>query len=278
VSLNTTLRSATSGLMAAQIGLRATSDNVANVNTPGYVRKVVDQQQQVAAGTGNGVTVSGISRVTDSYLEKVAMTASSDSARWATVSTYLDNAQSLFGDPSSTTGYFTQLDKVWSAFSAVANDPTSSVLRAQSIASVQDFLSETTRINDQVADLGKTVAAQTSADVTKINDLLTQIDKLNTDISRARVGSGDPSGSENLQKGLIDQLSTLMNVQIQPLSTGGVIVRTGEGYALTGTATGAAQLSFKQTDGPQAIFQPPPETVWVIPRRSRSPVVSFAAF
>lgn len=249
MSLNATLRSATSGLMAAQIGLRTTSDNVANVNTPGYVRKVVDQQQLVAAGAGVGVNVSAIRRVTDGYLEKAATTATAESSRWGVVSGYLDTTQALFGDPSTTSGYFSQLDKIWSAFSAAANDPTSTILRAQSIAGVQDFLSETTRINDQVAEIGKTVAAQTAAGIAKVNDLLAQIDRLNADISRAKVTSGDPSGSENLQKGYIDQLSALMNIQVQPLSTGGVIVRSAEGYALTGTATGAAKLSFNQTSG-----------------------------
>ena len=249
MSLSATLKSAASGMMAAQIGLRTTSDNVSNVNTPGYVRKVVDQQQRVGAGTGTGVNVSGIRRITDSYLETAASTATSESSRWGVVSSYMDTAQSLFGDPSSTSGYFSQLDKVWSAFSAAANDPTSTVLRSQSIAGVQDFLSETTRINNQVAEIGKTVASQTSADVAKINDLLTQIDRMNADISRAKVSLGDPSGSENLQKGLIDQLSALMNIQVQPLTTGGVIVRSGEGYALTGTQTGAAQLTFNQTAG-----------------------------
>ena len=249
MSLNATLRSATSGLMAAQIGLRTTSDNVSNVNTPGYVRKVVDQQQLVAAGAGMGVNVSAIRRVTDGYLEKAATSATADSSRWGVMSSYLDTAQSLFGDPSTTSGYFSQLDKVWSAFSAAANDPTSTILRSQSVAGVQDFLSETTRINDQVGEIGKTVASQTSADVAKINDLLTQIDHMNADISRAKVTSGDPSGSENLQKGLIDQLSALMNIQVQPISTGGVIVRTTEGYGLTGTGTGAAQLTFNQTAG-----------------------------
>ena len=39
MSLTATLRTASSGLNAAQAALRATSDNIANVNTPGYVRK-----------------------------------------------------------------------------------------------------------------------------------------------------------------------------------------------------------------------------------------------
>src|SRR2546423_323512 len=99
MSLTAALQTATSGLMAAQTGLRAVSDNIANVNTTGYVRKTVDQQPLVVNGVGMGVEVTGIKRVTDQYLQLASLTAGSDAARWDAYSQYLDNAQSLFGDP-----------------------------------------------------------------------------------------------------------------------------------------------------------------------------------
>ena len=43
MSISTILSNAQTGLLASQIGIRTVSDNVANANTPGYVRKVVDQ-------------------------------------------------------------------------------------------------------------------------------------------------------------------------------------------------------------------------------------------
>ena len=95
MSLTVTLKTATSGLMAAQTGLRAVSDNIANVNTAGYVRKTVEQRPVVVNGTGMGVEVTGITRVTDQYLQLASLTASSDSSRWDVFSQYLDNAQAL---------------------------------------------------------------------------------------------------------------------------------------------------------------------------------------
>ena len=246
MSLTAVLNTASSGLNAAQTGLRTVSDNIANVNTPGYVRKTVDQQPLVVGGMGMGVEVSGVKRVTDQYLQAASMTAASDSQRWTVVSQYLDNAQSLFGDPSSDNFYFTRLDDIWSAFSASANDPSSSLLRSQSISSVQDFLSETNRINSQIGQLGKTVDAQANADISRINDLLGQIDRLNSDISRAKLANADSSGSENIQSSLIDELSGLMNVQVQQRPNGGVTLRSAEGYQLAGD--GAATLSYNRTD------------------------------
>jgi flagellar hook-associated protein 1 FlgK len=55
MSLTSIMNIATSGLQTAQAQLRVTSDNIANVNTAGYVRKVVDQTSAVTQGRGAGV-------------------------------------------------------------------------------------------------------------------------------------------------------------------------------------------------------------------------------
>ena len=249
MSLSIAMRSATSGLLAAQVGLRTTADNIANVNTPGYVRKSIDQQQLVANGMGQGVLVSGVKRVTDQYLQAASLGAGSDASRWGVVSEYLDNAQGLFGDPSGNDFYFGRLDKIWSSFAASADDPTSSILRSQSIASVQDFLTETGRINNQLSELDKTVDSRIGADVATINSLLQQVQRLNADISRAKLAGGDSSGSENIQSALVGQLSGLMNIQVQGRTNGGVVLRSTEGHELAGDT--AAKLSFNRTDATQ---------------------------
>jgi flagellar hook-associated protein 1 FlgK len=250
VSLTAVLKTASSGLIAAQTGLRTVSDNIANVNTTGYVRKQVDQQPLVVGGMGMGVQISGIKRVTDQYLQAASMTAGSDSSRWSAVSQYLDNAQSLFGDPSGDSFYFNRLDKISSDFAAAADDPSSSLLRSQALSTVQDFLGDTSRINGQITQLGKTVDAQANADVSRINDLLSQIDRLNSDVSRAKLANADASGSENIQSGLVDELSGLMSIQVQQRENGGVTIRSSEGYQLAGD--GAATLSYNRTDATKA--------------------------
>src|SRR3954469_6248711 len=186
MSLSVALQTATSGLMAAQTGLRAVSDNISNVNTPGYVRKMVDQQQLTVNGMGMGVQVTGVRRVTDQYLQLASLTAGSDSGRWEAFSQYLDSAQSLFGDPASDTFFFNRLDTSYAAFSAAANDPSNNLLRSQAIATVQDFVGESARVNGQITQLGQTVDTRIVADVDQANSLISQISKLNADISRAK--------------------------------------------------------------------------------------------
>jgi flagellar hook-associated protein 1 FlgK len=245
MSLGVAIKTATSGLVAAQASLRAVSDNIANVNTPGYVRKAVNQEQQVVNGIGMGVRVDGVKRITDQYLQMASLSAASDSKRWGAVSQYLDNAQSLFGDPSADGFFFNRLDKIYGAFSAAADDPTSTLLRSQALGNTEDFLSEAGRINSQIVSLGATVETQINAGVSQANTLLGEISKLNFDISRAKLVGADASGSENIQSQLLDKLAALMNVRAAPRKGGGVDVRSVEGVLLAGD--GAAVLAYNST-------------------------------
>lgn len=246
MSLTAVLSNASSGLIAAQAGLRTASDNIANVNTPGYVRKAIDQQHRVIGGVGSGTEVSGVRRVVDQFLVSAGLAASSTASRWDLIASNLDNAQSLFGDPTSDTGYFATLDRVWTTFESTAQNPTSGILRSQSVAAVKTFFDQTSRINDELKRMASVADARAGATVSDINDLLGQIAKLNTDISRASVGSGDSTGAENVQSGLIDKLATLIDIQVQPRSAGGVTIRSAEGFELVGD--GAATLSYRSTD------------------------------
>jgi flagellar hook-associated protein 1 FlgK len=245
MSLTIALQTATSGLQAAQAGLAAVSDNIANVNTPGYVRKNIVQEQAVVAGRGAGVDVTGVQRVTNQYLQSASMTAGSDSSRYAAYAQYLDNAQSLFGDPSGGDYFFNLPDNLSANFAAAADDPSSSLLRSQAVNTLSNFLGQADRINTQVASLSKTVDGQLSDDVSQVNSLLTQIDKLNTDIARAKIGGGDSTGSENIQSQLLNQLSALMNVRVTARAQGGVDIRSTEGIALVGA--GASTLTYNSS-------------------------------
>ncbi|MFM8939422.1 MAG: FlgK family flagellar hook-associated protein, partial [Phenylobacterium sp.] len=252
MSLTSVLSNATSGMIAAQASLRTTSDNVANVNTPGYVRKQVDQAHRVVGGVGAGVEISDVRRVIDQFLVSAGLTANSTASRWNLISTNLDTAQSLFGDPTSQTGYFATLDKVWDAFGATAANPTSGVLRSESVAAVKTFFDQTAKINAELKRMAASADDRAQSTTRDINDLLAQISKLNTDISRTSIGSGDSTGAENVQMGLIEKLATLIDIQVQPRSAGGYTLRTAEGFELVGDA--AVTVAYRSPASTPATF------------------------
>ena len=100
-SLSGILNIASTALQASQTGISVVSNNVSNVNTPGYVREVANQQSLVDGGAGAGVAVTSVTRAADSYLQQASLTAAGDAGNYGAISNYLDQAQTLFGDPSS---------------------------------------------------------------------------------------------------------------------------------------------------------------------------------
>src|SRR4051794_23940088 len=119
-SINDILNIATSGLTTAQAQVSAASDNITNVNTAGYARKVISQSETVVDGRGLGVHIDAIQSAYDAFMQKASMGAQSQSASAQVVSDFLGQAQQLFGDPSSPQSFFSGLDNVFTAFSAAA--------------------------------------------------------------------------------------------------------------------------------------------------------------
>ncbi len=251
MSLTSIMSNASSGLQAAQTQLKTISDNVANVDTAGYIRKVANQQSLVTAGQGAGVTITQIQNATDKFLQAATLSAGADSGKSSIQSSILDQAQSLFGDPSDTGSYFSTLDNVFSAFSSLSAN-NSSAGRAQALSQVSTFLNQSSALSSSLGQLSTQADQRLTSDVGTVNQLLSQIDGLNTEISRATATGGDATGAQNQQSQLIDQLSSLMDVKVSSTATGGVIVRASDGTALAGDGSGPAKLSY---DGSGSIGQ-----------------------
>ncbi|MEI9891251.1 MAG: hypothetical protein WDN45_12430 [Caulobacteraceae bacterium] len=70
------------------------------------------------------------------------------SSQASVISTLLDQAQSLFGDPSDTSSIFASLDSVYSAFSNASATPSSSITRSQAVGALNSFLSSAGNLSD----------------------------------------------------------------------------------------------------------------------------------
>ncbi|MGV3578922.1 flagellar hook-associated protein FlgK [Brevundimonas sp.] len=244
MSLSTILNIANSGLQTAQTQLRVVSDNVSNVNTPGYVRKIADQVSLTTQGVGTGVEVARVRIATDRFLQAASLSAGAEASRQGVRYELYDRIQSLFGDPGGDTGFFSQIDDVFSAFAVAAEDAVSSPRRQDALFKTQAIFDEATRISGQIQAVREDADGRIQSAVEKANSLLQQIETLNVDIARATVLNGDASGAQTQQARLVDELSSLMDVQVTQRSVGGVSIRTGAGIQLAGA--GAATLEYNR--------------------------------
>jgi flagellar hook-associated protein 1 FlgK len=243
MTLSSITGTAASGMLAAQLGLNTVSDNVANLNTPGYVDKIVQLNSQTTAGVGSGVSATGVALAANQFLQNASLAATANSAQASVVSNMLTQAQSYFGDPSSATGYFNLLNQVSSDLSAASNDPASSLSGIQVVNDLNQFLDQSQNISGQLSGLSSQADSQIDSDVGQANQLLSQIAGLNQNIANATSMGADATDSQEAQTELITQLGSLLDVKAQPNATGGVTLTTQAGVPLVGLG-GAAQLAY----------------------------------
>src|SRR5437016_8333585 len=134
--LETTLR----GLLAEQGALDVTSHNIANANTQGYSRQqavfgasdplqVTDGARlSTLASIGTGVDIQSFTRIRDQFLDLQYRAQNMVLGQQSTTSDAMSQVETALSEPS-TNGLANQLAKFWSAWSDVANNPTSSAGR-----------------------------------------------------------------------------------------------------------------------------------------------------
>ena len=243
MSLNSIMNIATSGLKTAQSQLRVTADNIANVDTPGYIRKVADQSAAVTNGYGSGVDVTRVRLATDRFLQAASLSAGADAARQTVRYELYDQIQNQFGDPSSDANFFAQVDKLFATYATLAESPTSSAGRQDTIYKTQAIFNQAAGIASQIQSARQEADGRLLSAVETVNPLLEQIAKLNKTIAAGTVTNEDVTGAQNAQLGLINELSKYMDVKVEARSNGGVTLRTNTGTTLVGE--GAATLSYQ---------------------------------
>ncbi len=241
MSINGVLSNALSGLQASQAGMNATSNNISNVNTPGYARQAVDQSARALDGRGAGVSVDGVRRITDQYLTHASLQAKAGAAEEQVRFEILDRAQAAFGDPTDAGSLFSRIDEMFAGFAEAAGDPSSVVRRASSVSDVDLALAEFERIGEEIQTLRGETDARIAATVDRINALLEDVVDLNADVQRGAI-AGDATGAENALAQVLDELSSLIDVRTIPKEGGAVEVRTTDGLLLAGQS--ATQLQY----------------------------------
>ena len=99
MGLSQALNTAMSGLRATQASLALVSSNVANAETPGYVKKTINQVTGLTGDYGSSVLINGVNRQLDAYLQSQVRTETSGASYAAVRANYLSNLQTVYGNP-----------------------------------------------------------------------------------------------------------------------------------------------------------------------------------
>ena len=236
MALSGVLGNALSGLQAAQLGMRTTSNNVANVNTPGYARTEVQQTARNSAGQGMGVEVTGIERVADRYLQAASLRASSDASAAEAVAAVLDRLQAQFGSTDDEGALFGRLNQAFSSLGAAAADSAERVSRLSAASDIQTFFDEASRLSSEVRAMRDEADARIASGVVRVNEILSELQELNSQAQSLNAASSDTTGAQNRQAELLDELSTYLDIRTQTQADGRLFVSTANGVGLLDNA------------------------------------------
>ncbi|MBI3343965.1 MAG: flagellar hook-associated protein FlgK [Gammaproteobacteria bacterium] len=243
-----------SGLLAFQRNLATTSNNISNVNTPGYSRQRVElgtrQPQFSGAGyVGNGVQVSGIQRVYDSFLTSQIRTSTSTNSQLQSLYSYASQVDNLLADSQS--GLSPALQDFFGAVQGVADDPASTPARQVLLSNAAGLTDRFQYLNQRLVDLRNGVNTQLQTTTTEINSLAQGIANVNKGIADALGSGGGAAPNDLLDKRdtLIAQLAERVAVTTIPQDDGAVNVFIGNGQSLVvGTASNTLVTSSNAYD------------------------------
>ena len=247
MSLNGILSSALSALQTNSAGLNVVSNNVANINTTGYSRRVLNEQALTVGGQLEGVDVSDIQRVADQYLTQQVLTSNSASSQFSTESGILSQLNSLLGDPSDLTSLGSQVDAVSAALGNASLSPNTSANQDSVLQSYQALASTISGMSSTLSGLQTQADQQISNSIGSINNLIQQINSLNGQIENATAGGDDSSGLLDQRDQAVQSLSQYIGVRTATQSNGQMVVTTQDGTTLVGNSY--AQLSYTPGTG-----------------------------
>jgi len=236
------INNALTGAHAAQIALNTTSQNIANVMTPGYTRQgtlLVSQRatQTGQVAPGDGVKVPSLIRFSDSYKSLQMWQAASERSQRAIPQPYLTQLEQVMGDDTSSIN--SGLDGFFGALNAASVEPTSMPLRQQVITSAQALAQRFNGLNQVLSNQQTSISQQRTSTVDQINTVSTAVAGLNHDIAIAQATGTNPSALVDARDQKIDELASLVAVQVvdQPDGSRSVSLRDGQPLVMGGTAS-----------------------------------------
>ena len=188
MSLNGIAASALSALKTNSAALGVVSNNVANLNTPGYARRVVNEQTLALGGQLAGVDIASVQRVVDQFLQSENLAANGTSSQYDTMAGMFTQLNGLLGGPGDNQSLATGLTNLASAYGVASQAPSTSASSTGVLNALNNVASQISNVYGTITTLQGQVDQQVMSAVPSTNALIQQVYQLNQQIKSAKIG------------------------------------------------------------------------------------------
>ena len=212
------------GMIASQMALNVTGQNISNINTPGYTRQQLDQYSFItnsgglyhsssSANVGSGVMLAGVSQLRDPYLDiRFRKEMSSVGSTDATLNV-LDQLQSVINNVDKE-GIVTQLQDLFSRISELGSHVGEQEFETLMRESAQDLCTLLNSSASKLQQVYDNILQQYNEDIQDTNNILQKIQDLNEQIRIADINGDSALELRDQRNTLIDSLSEYMKIDV----------------------------------------------------------------
>jgi flagellar hook-associated protein 1 len=266
MSLSQALATAVTGLRAAQTGLSVTAGNVANAETPGYIRKSPVQIATAAGDVFVGVRVTAINRQLDLFVQQQTRTESSGASYATLRAQFYDRLQSLYGSPGSDSALEGTYNDFTAALQALSTSPELASTRTAALNAAQVLVQHLHGMTADIQSLRSDAELGISEAVTRANTAMQRIADINQQLGGAINNDATAANLLDQRDFYIDELAQIMDIKVAQGDHNQVTVFTNSGAQLVGLT--ASRLAFdaasSMTAGSQWSRDPSQRTVGTI--------------
>ena len=223
-----------SGVLAFQKALNATGDNVANADTPGFVRRrIVLATQPAGSGgpferaplSGAGVRAAALVRDVDALKANAARIASGDQARMGARLDWLQRLESL----ATTADVVGRVGAFFDAATRLAAAPTQPAARAVFLDAAEDAAAAFAGHGRDLEQLGGDIRAEATLSTRRVNDLAAALARVNEQLRRGDSGDVAAAGLLDNRDRLLADLAGEVRISVSEGERGVVEVKLGFG-------------------------------------------------
>jgi flagellar hook-associated protein 1 FlgK len=234
MSLFGSIQLAGNTLRAMQVGLHVVGNNIANANTPGYIREEAIFAPAPIQNLGNltlglGVQVDSIVQKVDQFLLERLRNARSDSAGAEVQNKAYKDLEGLLGELTSN-DVSTSLTGFFNSITEVLKSPSDAALRNLVVLTGKSLTQDINRLAARVEQLRSEFDSRIADTAGQINTLAEEVRILNVRIATAEGGgaTGSDAGALRTQRqNALDELAQLIDVRVSEQPSGGVTVHVG---------------------------------------------------
>lgn len=243
------LGNSVSAMTAQQALLANASNNIANVNTPGYTRREIDIQTRADPMTvdgvlriGSGVQLGEIRRITNTFLESSLRASAAKQGKAEVRNEYLGRVENVFSlsGPQSTIG--SALNDFFSAVNQVSANPADLDARLGVMQRGEDLVTAIRVGYQEIADAQTELDQRVYQEVDSINSITRDLATLNSLVAQ-REAVGVSAVDERDQRDLLlGKLAGKVSFKTLELPNGMINAYLDNGFPLVSEAT-ARQLT-----------------------------------